>query len=387
MDKKKKILFILSSWWAGGTHSAMSSIYNTYDRNKWDLSVFFLSKTGKKRVPYEEIILKSNAFLSATFCNKKEFKNGEFLLYYMAKVIRRGAHLLGFDIESYLFKLNARRIERASSYDTIVAFIEGPVSRFGTFFSCPNKVAWVHCDYNKYLHEGETELDVYSRYSHIVTVSDYTTKVFQSRYPALASRTLTIYNLFDKREVLAKASLIPDDVRFTTESFTILSVGRIHPVKRFSYIPEIAISLKRQGLSFKWYIIGPDFDTGEVHRLQEGIHQYKLEDTVIWLGGKNNPYPYFRLSDLYVCTSISEACPMVFNESRILGLPVISTDFPSASEFIDSGITGIITSFKDITTVIKNVMESNSLFETLKSGTLSFDYDNDVMLSLMDSIF
>ena len=330
MNQRKKVLFILSSWWAGGTHSAMSSIYHNYDRSKWDLSIYLLSKTGEKDVPYGGLIMRNNSFLSAFFCTKKEFKKGERLLYFLAKVIKKGASFFHIDLDTYLFKSNAHRIESEQSFDTIVAFIEGPVTRFGTYFSCPNKVAWIHCDYNKYLPEKESELDVYSCYSHIVTVSEYTTKVFQGRYPSLASRTKTIYNLFDKQSVIQKSMSEPDDNRFFKSSFTILSVGRIHPVKRFSSIPSIARVLRERGCSFKWYIIGPSFDSKEVQRLQENIRHYQLEDVVIWLGGKSNPYPYFRLSDLYVCTSLSEACPMVFNESRILGLPVISTDFPSA---------------------------------------------------------
>ena len=380
-------MFILSSWWAGGTHSAMSSIYNNYDPDKWDLSIYILSQTGKRDVPYESLILKNDTLSSAYFCNKREFKRGERFLFYVMKVIKKVAHVLRIDLDSFFFGRIARRIERSQSFDTVVAFIEGPVTRFGTYFGCPNKVAWIHCDYNKYLREGASELDIYSRYSHIVTVSEHTTKVFQARYPTLAPRTLTIYNLFDKQGVLSKASAVPDDARFIKSSFTVLSVGRIHPVKRFSMIPSFAATLKDHGLAFKWYIIGPDFDTNEVQRLRENIRQFGVEDTVIWLGGKNNPYPYFKSSDLYVCTSLSEACPMVFNESRILGLPVISTDFPSAYEFIDHGRTGMITSISGLADVIQEVMTNASLYDTLKNGALSFDYDNDSLLSLMDSIF
>lgn len=384
---KKRILFILSSWWAGGTHTAMSSIYNNYDRSKWDLSVYILSQTGERDIPYGGVIIRNNAFLSAFFCNKKEFKRGERFLYCLAKVIKKAARLFHVDLEPYLFKRNARKIERKCPFDTIVAFIEGPVTRFGAYFSCPNKIAWIHCDYNKYLPEKESELDIYSRYSHIVTVSDYTTKVFQARYPSLARKVITINNLFDKQSVIQKSLAEPDDDRFVKSSFTILSVGRIHPVKRFSSIPAIANSLKERGYSFNWYIVGPSFDRKEVQRLQDSIRYYHLEDYVIWLGGKSNPYPYFKLSDLYVCTSLSEACPMVFNESRILGIPVISTDFPSAYEFIDNGKTGIIASFTDIADVIQDVIDNASLYDTLKKGAITFDYDNESLLSLMDSIF
>lgn len=384
---QKKVLFILSSWWAGGTHSAMSSIYNCYDRNKWDISIYIISRTGYRDVPYKELLLDSDPFMSAYFCNRKEFKKGEKIRYYWSKTIKKITCLFHIDLEAKLFRRVARKIETEQRYNTVVSFIEGYTTRFGSFFSCPNKIAWVHCDYNKYLSEGKSELETYARFSKIVTVSEYTTKVFNERYPALSDRTMTIYNLFDKEGILSKSVFQPNDERYQNDSFTLLSVGRIHPVKRFSSIPSIASYLKKEGVEFKWYIIGPSFDDNEVEKLRNNIIQYQVEDCVIWLGGKANPYPYFKSSNLYVCTSLSEACPMVFNEARVLGIPVVSTDFPSSYEFIENGETGAISSFSDIAETIKEIIESPSYYYKLKQGAISYNYDNDGILNKMDSIF
>lgn len=383
----KKVLFILSSWWAGGTHSAMCSIYNCYDRDKWDISIYVISKTGTRDVPYQDLLLRSDPFMSAFFCNRKEFKKGEIFLYCWAKFIKRIARVLRLDLEPILFKKVAKKIEKGKSYDTVVAFIEGYTTRFASYFSCPNKVAWIHCDYNKYLPVEKTEEKVYSNFSQIVTVSKYTTKVFQERYPTLADHTMTIYNLFDKEEILKKAMSPPKDSRYQHKSFTLLSVGRIHPIKRFSSIPSIACSLKNQGVEFHWYIIGPSFDDNELEKLRNNIVQFQVDDCVFWLGGKANPYPYFRTANLYVCTSLSEACPMVFNEARVLGIPVVSADFPSSYEFIDSGYSGAICSFSDIAETIKDIIENPSLYNQLREGAISYDFDNLNTLQLMDSIF
>lgn len=383
----KKVLFIMSSWWAGGTHSAMNSINNNYDRSKWDLSIYLLSQTGNRDVQYADRIIKSNPFLSAYFCTKKEFKGSEKLLYYIVKAVKKIALFFHADLEPYLFKKASRKIERSYHFDTVVAFIEGSTTRFGTFFNCPNKVAWIHCDYDKYLPAGKSEEAIYSKYTKIVTVSEHTTQVFNNRYPKLADRTLTVYNLFDKQGVLDKAKANIDDSRFDNSAFTLLSVGRIHPVKRFSEIPSISAKLKDKGINFKWFIIGPDFDTDEVSKLKNNIIEYGVQDNVIWLGGKSNPYPYFKNSNLYVCTSLSEACPMVFNEARILGIPVVTADFPSSYEFIDNGNNGVITSFDEIGETIRNIIETPGLYDKLKEGAVRFEYDNQEILTKMDSIF
>ena len=56
----------------------------------------------------------------------------------------------------------------------------------------------------------------------------------------------------------------------------------------------------------------------------QAISDHSVENEVICLGNKTNPYPYFKVADLLVSTSSSEACPMIFNEAKILNLPVMA---------------------------------------------------------------
>mgnify|MGYP002622820529 CR=1 FL=1 len=377
----------MSSWWAGGTNGAMSSIYNSYDREKWEVSVFFLSRTGKRTVPYQPLLLDNHPFLSAYYCNRKEFVGTERLLYYVAKAVKKITRAIGINLEPFLFRRAAKKIEKTREFDTVVAYIEGNVTRFGTYFSTPNKVAWIHCDYNNYLPAGKTEEEYYEQYKTVVTVSKYTSRVFADRYPSLKNRVKTIYNLFDD-ERIKHLSLEPvDDTRFLTDSFTIISVGRVHPVKRFSAIPQIASLLKERGHAIRWYIIGPDFDEGERKAIEQNISKYRVADCVSWLGGKANPYPFFKAADLYVCTSYSEACPMVFNEARSVGIPVISADFPSAYEFITDGKDGLIASLDKLNEQIERLIIDKKLYMLLKESSMKYHYDNESLLRQMDIIF
>ncbi len=377
----------MSSWWAGGTNGAMSSLYHSYDRDQWEVSVFILSRTGQRDVPYSSLLLDNCPFLSAYYCNRKVFVGTERILYFIAKVIKRVTRLMGMDLEPFLFRRAAKKIESQKAYDTVVAFIEGAVTRFGTYFHVPNKIAWIHCDYNNYLLKGKTEEHYYSQYHSIVTVSKYTSQVFIQRYPSLENRVVTIYNLFDNNRVKLLSSAPVADTRFQPDVFTIISVGRIHPVKRFRFIPTIASSLKQKGYSFKWYIIGPEFDEAERKAMVESISRNNVSDCVWWLGGKDNPYPYFNAADLYVCTSSSEACPMVFNEARCVGLPIVSTDFPSAFEFITSEKDGIISSLEKLDVSLGRLMDDRVLYTALKNSSINYHYDNKALLMQMDEIF
>jgi len=88
-----------------------------------------------------------------------------------------------------------------------------------------------------------------------------------------------------------------NDSKYTNHAFTIISVGRIDPVKRFCLIPQIAKQLLAKGCHFKWYILGSNDCSGEFKLLRNNIEKCGINDTVIWLGNKNNPYPYFAQSN------------------------------------------------------------------------------------------
>ena len=177
------------------------------------------------------------------------------------------------------------------------------------------------------------ELKYYTKFHRIVCVSNFTRERFVSRYPSLDSTTITINNLLDVDRIISLSNKNIDDIRFDTDKYTIISVGRMHPVKRFSMIPKIAQDLKDRQLSFVWYIIGGPLND-EYNKLLLEIDRCNVGDCVILLGEKANPYPYFKKSQLYVSTSISEACPMVFNEASLLNLPIVTSDFGSAYEFV-----------------------------------------------------
>ena len=53
------------------------------------------------------------------------------------------------------------------------------------------------------------------------------------------------------------------------------------------------------------------------------------------LGPKKNPYPYFKISDAFILSSEFEGYPVVFVESQILGLPIITTNVSDSKKEIE----------------------------------------------------
>ena len=72
------------------------------------------------------------------------------------------------------------------------------------------------------------------------------------------------------------------------------------------------------------------------------INEFNMQDRVILLGKKENPYPYFKACDFYVQPSRYEGNSVTVNEALILGKLTAIANYSTASGQIDNGVNGII---------------------------------------------
>lgn len=381
----KKILFIIPSLSVGGTTSSLSALYSCIKR-RYSIDVFVMAHdTYLGDRSFSNVILKIDKTIHAYNCN---YRNSQFstildsIYLFTVKLLKRVSIILHFNLEEVIYKRFAAKFH--GEYDIVIGYQEGASTRLASYFSARKKIAWIHCDYRRHDEKRKDAL-YYKKFDDIVCVSKFTTAIFKQIYPLLASKVKCILNLQDYNWI-REASLLPlDDDRFSNNRFTILSVGRVCDVKRFDYIPFIANTLVQKGIFFKWYIVGPSVGNS-LSNLLEQIAKYGLEDVVICLGNKTNPYPYFSKSNLLVSLSVSEACPMIFNEAKVLKLPIVSTDFNSAYEFIEEDVDGVITQLEKIGDVLYDIMSDPEVYNKLKTNVSRKVYDNDAVLSSLDEL-
>ena len=100
-------------------------------------------------------------------------------------------------------------------------------------------------------------------------------------------------------------------------------------------------------------------DGKETKELIKYVEENKLTDRIIFLGNKKNPYPYFKMADYVILTSLNERYPVVFQEAMILDKKIITTDVSDAVIDIKEQQRGYIISFDE-----KNM--KNEIIEILK---------------------
>lgn len=348
---KKKILFIVSEFCIGGTMSSLYSLLSVLDPDIIQVDVFSRVHSGPyyNRMP-NCTILKENIWLSHTILESSLFAK---IVSKILLGIRKVLEPFGIDMYAVYNKIGGKQIH-SDEYDAVIGYDES-MARLISYFPAKKRINWIHCDYRRFS-QGNDESKYYDKIDAIVCVSNFVKGIFSEVYPQYADKVYAIHNVINVDDIRQKSREPIYDAKFTTDDYTIVSCGRLDPVKQFSLIPSIVAQLKEQGTKpFKWYIIGGGNDT-EQQAIEAEIAKHNVQDIVLVLGMKKNVYPYISKSNLYVCISLSESYPMVVNEAKALLIPVVSNNFPSAAESIRNGIDGIICTMEEMVDCIMNQM-------------------------------
>ena len=113
-----------------------------------------------------------------------------------------------------------------------------------------------------------------------------------------------------------------------------------------------------------------------------------MEKNVIILGKKTNPYPYIKYCDLYVQPSRYEGKAVTVTEAKILGKPILITNYPTAPSQIETGVEGLICDLS-VTGLVKGIEEfyqNQEMKKILVKNISNKDYSNSYELDKLYKI-
>ena len=158
----------------------------------------------------------------------------------------------------------------------------------------------------------------------------------QRSFPNHLNKLLIIGNITSPKLVLQLAEA-PVEPLFN--GLKLMTMGRLSPQKGYDMLVHSAKILKDSQLDFKWYILG----VGELqNQLNQLIEKYDLHNHIVFLGLKENPYPYIKQSDIYIQPSRFEGKSLAIDEAKILHKPIILTNFSTAKDQITNEVNGLI---------------------------------------------
>ena len=352
---KPRILIAMHYMEIGGAETALIGLLNALDPNRVDVDLFLYDHRGEMMQFIPEWInllpqIPKYSVLERPIVElvKRGFWGiaaGRLWAKYISKVAykRSGSKLEnngGLDKMSKCTTPLLPRINQSVTYDLAISFLT-PHRIVAEKVKAKKKIAWIHTDYTRVWVDAEDELIVWQKYDYVASISGDVTNTFLQVFPSLAPKIVEIENILSPTFVRKRAELEDTDKEFRHEgTITLLSVGRFSDAKNYDNVPDIRKRLiNKTKLNIRWYIIGYG---GDEALIRQKIKEVGMEEHVILLGKRSNPYPYIKACDIYVQPSRYEGKSVTVREAQMLCKPVVVTNYPTAPSQIRSGIDGVI---------------------------------------------
>lgn len=384
---KKKIFIFSHAMEIGGAERALLGLLNSIDYSKYEVDLFLLKHSGELMplIPKQVNLLPEISQYSAimkpmlTAFKDRQFKvvwgrlcgKLKTKLYNIKHNLNRSTVAIEY---SHKHTVKYLPIINNEYYDIAISFLT-PHYIVSEKVNADKKIAWIHTDYSTIELDVKSELAMWSKFDNIVSISDDVTRAFLSTFPSLENKIVKIENILSKDFIEEQADLFNVKNEMTDDSVKLLSIGRFCEAKNFDNVPEIASIIKSKGIDFRWYIIGYGADE---NLIKSKITQYNMEDTVIILGKKENPYPYIKACDIYIQPSRYEGKCVAVREAQLLNKPVVITNYASSKSQLQDGFDGVIVSMDNqgCADGIVKVMDDKDLQNQLIENTKKTDYSN-----------
>lgn len=339
---KKDILILMPSMFIGGAERSLIGLLDSIDYEKYNVDLFLNRHEGEfmSLIPNKVNLLPQiDAYTNFDRPIKdvlfsKNFKYGIARLKSKLDMKRNVKDGNQSNVWSSMQFISNRLVPLLPNidkeYDLAISFL-GIADVLGQKVKAKNKLAWIHTDYSKLIPNRDLDLDTYSKVDYIVTVSEHCEKQFLNVYPMLNNKSLVIENILSEKFIKIQAEEEVEDMQLD-DSINLLSIGRFTDAKNFDNVPKICKNILEKRINVKWYIIG--YGTDE-ELIKSKILEEKMQDNVILLGKKENPYPYIKNANYFCLLSEFEGYGMVLEEAKILNKPIIITN-TAARECIEN---------------------------------------------------
>lgn len=374
---KKKIAVVFNRMVVGGAEKALIQFLKALDTEKYDVTLFTLNDKGAYfsdipqgiKVNFTECPDSTKRFLD----DIKHFRIMRVLNGIYCRIMIR---LCRDEYKKFTYTLRTYP-KLPGEYDCVIAYklnFEDTATAIWRI-DADKKCAWMHSSIESVRNKKDRFiLLLLSMYvDRVFCVSGECKKQLDTAYPMYSQKTDVIHNIFPTEEIKAKAIECISEVMY---GVSLVTVGRLSPEKGQQMIPKAARILLDQGYEIYWYLVGDGPLRSEV---EQECEKYGVQDHVILLGTRMNPYPYIKNCDIYVQPSFTEGYCTTTVEAKILHKPIVTTDAPGMREQFVSGENGLIVDAmtpEAIADGIRQLMDHPELMDQFTNALKNETFDN-----------
>lgn len=357
---KKRIFISMHYMEIGGAEMALVGLLQALDFTNYDVDLFLHAHRGEMMqfIPKEVNLLPEIKEYAHIECPMKQalldgclgvlfgrLKAKWFTRRYLCKKgvteSAAGLQYVADCVSPFLPSLH-----QFGEYDLAISFLN-PHNYVSDKVKAKKKICWIHTDYTRIDINVEQELPVWDAYDHIISISPDVTKTFLQIFPSLSNKIVGMENILSSEFVRKRSSEldVSAEMAKSNNTITLLSVGRFCEAKNYDNVPDICqrinskFKFQNSKLRVKWFLIGFG---GDEELIRRKIAEAGMQDYVVILGKKSNPYPCIKACDIYVQPSRYEGKSVTVREAQMLCKPVVVTNYPTAKSQIQDGIDGKI---------------------------------------------
>ena len=143
-----------------------------------------------------------------------------------------------------------------------------------------------------------------------------------------------------------RQGILYEELKIQKERPIILFICRLHPQKRPFLMLKIAQYVQREIPNVAFVVIG---DGPLEQELIQASKTMGLEDTVYFLGAKDEVRSYYRDAKITLICSVKEGLALTAYESCSMGVPVVSADVGGQKDLVDDSVGALIPFLNDET--------------------------------------
>ena len=311
--KKAKNIALIIPTLSGGGAERIAANLSIYLSDRFNVYIIIYKKT-ENPYPYQGEILELNL---------------PFVFYYLTSLIR-----------VLLRHHKLKRIKEKYDIDVTISFLAGP--NIANILSRGKGKTVVSVRDFKSEQKGYLSKIInvlikllYNKSDTIITVSQGVSEDLSSKYRISKNKIETIYNPLSISSICKrKEERIEDAWQTIFENPMIITAGRLVPVKCQWSLIRAFFNLKEKRKNLQLAILGEGPLKDSLKALTEN---YGIQESVHFLGFRENPYQFLNRSLVFVLPSLSEGFGNVIVEALACSIPVISTDCPAGPREILTG--------------------------------------------------
>ncbi len=302
-----KILHIIDSLGLGGAQTVIKGIFESQKSNQ-DIFLYALRKRETNiKVSHQNVII----YDSQKKYSLKPIKELKSLIE-KEKISILHCHLFRSQVFGYILK---------KRYFPKIKLI----------FHEHGEIFQNHFIYDMFMKKAKGVVDLF------IAVSKSTKEELVKKAHIKPDKIKVLYNFvdlkrFNPKKIKLNVKREKEVLGIIKKDFVIGFVGRLNKVKGCEYLIKALPSLD---FSYKVLIVG---DGPERKRLGKLVNNLKLSKRVLFLGFVHQPEKIYKIMDLLIIPSLSEASPMSLLEARALKIPVIASNIKQIKEILPNNL-------------------------------------------------